>query len=90
VGRQVYLAVYTHFSSLPDNTRVLVEWKVRQGAGVVGYDSQQRVLGHADTGTLRSVWRFSPRHAGTYTVAARVTVGSSAMGRTIALNVKRR
>jgi hypothetical protein len=86
-GKPVNLAVYIRFSSLPDDTPISVEWTITQGAGVVGYDSQQRVLGHADTGTSRWVWRFSPRRSGKYTVAARVTAGGSAKESKLTLKV---
>jgi len=88
VGRPVNLAIYAHFSRLPDNARLLVEWKVTQGSAVVGYNTLRRVLNHTETGTSRWVWRFVPRRAGKYVFVAHVTTEGISKAGSVVLTVR--
>jgi hypothetical protein len=84
IGKKMSLYIYLEIQSIPDNSRVLLEWTVKKNGTTLGYNSNQKTFNHADTGDFWARYSWTPRRSGTYTFVGRVTInGQSSEGSSV-------
>lgn len=89
-GRRVTLALYVAFTSIPDGSKIISEFRVIKSSNLVGYNATRGTLNHGDTGTYRIPWSYVPRSSGKYTIRGRVTVDGQVRQRTTTFTVSSR